>query len=193
MGVLGWWEFSYARGTPVRTARPDATLVSLENSKTQVLEFSGFSEPFKTHLNAHGHGTGPSLLVNESGPTPNYLVAHTLTASTPEPRYLAKHFEAEGYGKNALTHPPWGQVPCKHSRSDFTQSRPLVVLYGALTIPTAIPNLPRKNCVRVHNLCQGSRFSVWAQWFRGGLVFKAHRLLHHSTYGARTFWSPSRE
>ena len=25
----------------------------------------------------------------------------------------------------------WGQVPCRHSRSDYTQSRPLVVLWGS--------------------------------------------------------------
>ena len=25
------------------------------------------------------------------------------------------------------------------------------------------------------------------QWFRGGLVFEAHRLLYHSSEGARTF------
>jgi len=24
-------------------------------------------------------------------------------------------------------------------------------------------------------------------WFRGGLVFEAHRLLHHSAHGSRTF------
>ena len=27
----------------------------------------------------------------------------------------------------------------------------------------------------------------YLQWFRGGLVFEAHRLLYHSAYGSRTF------
>ena len=38
------------------------------------------------------------------------------------------------------------------------------------------PSQFKKNC-----------FSTNAQWFRGGLEFKAHRLVYHSPYGSRTF------
>ena len=42
-------------------------------------------------------------------------------------------------------------------------------------------------------VCLGGRLTVWVKtswsrfvkWFRGGLVFKAHRLVYHSTLGWR--------
>ena len=37
----------------------------------------------------------------------------------------------------------WGQVPCRHSRSDFKQPRPLAVLQGALTVSRIEAEAPK--------------------------------------------------
>ena len=42
-------------------------------------------------------------------------------------------------------------------------------------------------CMYIHIFyCVGTGW-LGVQWFRGGLVFEAHRLLYHSAQGSRTF------
>ena len=39
--------------------------------------------------------------------------------------------------------------------------------------------------LELEKVSTNERPALDVQWFRGGLVFKAHRLLHHSTLGSR--------
>ena len=67
---------------------------------------------------------------------------------------------------------------------DFYQNLAVTVLYAPSLIDVSMRNIQGGSHVD-HLECERQLLSRNVQRFRGGRVFKAHRLLYHSTLGVR--------